>query len=518
MEDLSSQQHYGISRVLHERCNLFFTGEAGTGKTSTIKQLVAALQDAGEVFHVAAMSGKAAVEIGGTTLHHFLGVGLFRDHPQRLAAQIKRTPAVFARWKNTSTLLIDEISMCTIPLLRKFDEVARLVRGDSQIFGGIRILFFGDFGQCPPIYTEEEPQQDELTFVFEDTKLFPPKEDVILFTKIFRQTDPKFQGLLSRARLGKQTPDDHKLLLSRCINPPPETKIKPTHLFSKKVNVAQINDDELYKLEPDQDKWMSYEAKQQITVKTPEQKKLAEKLLVQFNKARASPMKLHLAVGAQVLLTKNLDVSGGWCNGSSGIVVEFVPDPKQQSESKNPILYPVVQSLRGEKRIVLSELSSIEDKNEVYATDLQVPLLLAWAITIHKSQGLNMDCVSLSLNREIREYGLGYTGLSRCRTIEGLYISEYDPEAIRAHPKMVQYYEDLLQLQLVTKSTFDTLHDVTLDQELLEEMERLEKDTATREGTVIPERTTVGGKKRKHEAILVAEVTPAGVPPAGVTP
>lgn len=438
---LSRQQQEALDQAVTSRESLVFTGEAGTGKTLLIRAITDKLREGPykRVFHVCAMTGPAAVAINGSTLHSFLGVGLFKGDPYQLAGKINRSGMLKKRWKTIETILLDEIGMLTPYLMRRIHDVAQIVRESNEPFGGIQILFFGDFAQCPPIYTENEPQEGPYLYAFEDADLFPPLERTFLLTEIFRQKDPVFQGILSRIRLANETKEDYQVLKSRLIQPSEDDNIRPVDLYARKMDVERINNLELEKLQPDKSKWEIYKATQKIVAKTAEQKKMAENLVLAFRKIRSAPDELTLAVGAQVLLTKNLDVSDGLCNGASGVVERF----EQIPEDLKGRSYPVVRFVSGQTRLISPCESDIEYQGQLYAIDLQVPLILAWAITIHKAQGKSLTRVSLALDEHVRQPGQGYTGLSRATTLEGLYLKSFSSEALGADSNVAAWYENL---------------------------------------------------------------------------
>lgn len=485
---LSRQQQEALQIALTSRENWVFTGEAGTGKTLLIRHIADQLRTGPykRPFHVCAMTGNAATAIGGTTLHHFLGLGLFRGDPYSLAAKINRYPMPKKRWQKVATIILDEFGTLDPYLFRRINKVAQIVRESTELFGGIQFLLFGDPAQCPPIYTDDNPQEGPFVYAFEDTELFPPLSNVFLLTEIFRQKDPVFQGMLSRIRLANETKEDYKILRSRMHAPPVDDNIRPVDLHARKTDVQAINLAELEKLQPDRSKWEIYKATQTVRVKTPEKKRIAENLILAFRKNRSAPEELQLAVNAQVLLTKNLDVSEGLCNGASGVVEAFEQDPK---ETKGRF-YPLVRFASGIKQLIRPVESDIEYQGEVYAVDVQVPLLLAWAITIHKAQGMSLTRVSIALDEHVRQPGQGYAALSRVTTLEGLHLKSFSPEALGADAMVVEWFEKLQALHEAKEQK--RLADEK-DERDLEDLLILEVDK------VVNEQKEKGKRKRSRE-------------------
>ena len=344
----------------------------------------------------------------------------------------------------------NEASMLRPDLFEKIREVGScFIRKKPHLpFGGMQLILCGDFAQCEPIYTREERESapEKCTFLFESPlfqDMFPWQLEkvqksslsvnTILLERIFRQEDLTFQKVLSRIRLCRHTEDDLNLLETRMVLPPEGIKIRPTQLRATRKHVDKINMEELRTLEPDQDKWHVYHYSEKIYAIGYEKEARGKFLLDKHKEECQSPQILQLAPGAQVILTKN-DANSGLVNGSRGIVVEFeeAHDGKKHdsSEQQKPALYPVVEFLNGMRQVIVPEAHSIEENGETLAEYIQIPLKLAWALTIHKSQGMSLDLIQVSLDETVKGSGQAYVCLSRVVDITGLYFIKFDASVI----------------------------------------------------------------------------------------
>lgn len=446
--------------------NVFFTGEAGTGKSAIISLLKKALTTKRKKYYVVAYTGLAATLIDASTLHSFLGLGYMKESLGVLKDKLSRAKKPTKdRWINTDTLIIDEVSMVRPDMFEKMDQLARFIRKKPDVFmGGMQIVISGDFAQCEPIYEPEERLEspDKCIWLFESPlfkQVFPwdseKANNIVLLKQIYRQKDVKFQQLLSRIRLCRHTEEDLDFLYSRVI-PPPDGKIRPVILRALRDDVDRINEEELRALEPNEDKWHPFEAKSRIYAVGAHKNERARYLLQQHEKSCQNPSSLQLAVGAQVLLTKNLAVADGLVNGSRGVVVDFKPLPgstssedtkKSSSSSSSPILYPEVEFRNGARIVIAPEKDTIEENEEKLAERIQIPLRLAWALTIYKSQGMSLDFIVASLDSKVRGSGQAYVCISRVTGPEGLFIEKLDSSVFRIYVKVIEFYTTLEQIQ-----------------------------------------------------------------------
>jgi ATP-dependent DNA helicase PIF1 len=431
--------------------HVLITGGAGTGKSVMVGWICSILRQHKRRYYISAMTGLAGTHVNGTTLHKFLGVRIDWPRPKLLESLKHVRPRVKYTWCNTDSLIVDEISMLSPEMFEKMDMVAQTVRGSKEFMGGIQLILFGDFGQCPPVYKAEERRAtpEKCVFLFESplfSKTFPWETEpvnTVLLQEQYRQVDPSFQGMLNRIRLGNQTDADIEQLYSRVKQIPADSLIRPTRLKAKRLDVDKENMEELRRLEPNEDNWHVYIAQEKIWVKG-RAKERALQLLKYHMEDSQNPPRLPLAIGAQVLLTRNLDTQRNLCNGSLGVVVAFQPNPEDRS-STNKKLFPLVKFQKMEEpQLVLPFESHVEENKQKVASYIQLPLRLAWALTIYKAQGMTLDSVLFTLDGSVHA-AEAYVALSRVRNLEDLYLDHCDPKKITCKRMVRKYYMTLAQ-------------------------------------------------------------------------
>jgi ATP-dependent DNA helicase PIF1 len=395
--------------------NVFITGSAGTGKTSVIKkfQEVASVR---KVVAITSTTGTSAILLGGTTLHSYLKIGLGQASVDALVEQILKAPPFRKRWQLLQVLIIDEISMLSPELFDKLEEIARRVRGNNCPFGGIQLILSGDFCQLPVVNSDK--------FCFEAESWGSCIDHTIYLTKIIRQTEVRFQECLNFIRVGVINDFVAEVLESRVgVKLANDFGIKPTKLFPTNHVVDQINTKKLNKLKGD---FREYE----MEFKAARGSGAANRnyAFERFRKNCNVPEVIHLAVGAQVMLLYNMDLEAKLANGSRGVIEDFVDD------------LPLVRFLDGQTRIIDYHTWDVKENDVPLLAATQIPLRLAWAITIHKSQGCSLDYVEIDLT-DIFEYGQAYVALSRAKTLDGLSIKGLVLDKIAAHPKAIEFYK-----------------------------------------------------------------------------
>jgi ATP-dependent DNA helicase PIF1 len=431
LDQLTDEQRKAYDLVEQGK-SIFLTGPGGTGKSFLLKAMYEMIPLRTEK-HVAvtAMTGCAALLIGrfAKTLHSWAGIGLGRENAATLKATICRSGKALRRWLGTDVLIIDEVSMMTPELLEKLDAVAKLLRRNSKPMGGLQIVFVGDFYQLPPVVKEKE---EETPFVFESEAWNEIVQETVSLTKILRQTDPVFHSILDEARNGRLSEKSLHILQSRTNQPWQQLKIRPTLLFTRRAEVDNVNDRNLKSLKTERRVFRAetvfapIEATKGLTKESPEIKRLVEKM----DKDGPYMGELILAVGAQVMLLTNMDYDAGLVNGSRGVVTGF-----------DLAGAPLVQFLRGEPIPVPA--ASWESTEFEGVSRKQIPLKLAYAITIHKAQGATLDSALIDVGTSTFEYGQAYVALSRVKNLESLYIWDVEPTAFRAHPKVLAFYNHL---------------------------------------------------------------------------
>lgn len=434
---LNQLQQAALDAVLQGH-NVFLTGPGGVGKSFLIHRITQELAAKGRRVAVTALTGCAALLLGdkAKTIHSWAGIGLGKDPSTTLASNIKRyNPRARRRWMMTHTLIIDEVSMLTPELLDKLNAVATSVRASLAVFGGLQVILVGDFHQLPPVYKRDDSDAPpEKEFAFEAQTWKDLNLHTIQLTEIVRQSDPLFQQLLMEARSGKLSDISYRVLQQRLSAKWDTLKIKPTLLFSRRAEVEMINEANLKALKGPK---FSYEAQtifeataeKGFTANAPEVVKAVQKL------DRDAPYKpiLELRVGAQVMLIYNLDQEAGLVNGSRGVIEGFT--------ATTPPL-PLVSFKGSAAPIPIAHQSWESDELEGVKRQ-QIPLILAYAVTIHKCQGATLDSALIDIGSSTFERGQAYVALSRVKSLDSLYLYDLDPLAFRTHPKVVAFYETL---------------------------------------------------------------------------
>lgn len=366
-------------------------------------------------------TGTSALIIGGTTLHSFTGIKLGTSSAQVLAAQIMSKPYLRKRWKDLQVLIIDEVSMLTPILFDKLEEIARTIRRNDAPFGGIQLILTGDFCQLPCVEGDE--------FCFQSRTWNRCVEEVVYLKQILRQEDQEFRMMLNKVRMGVVDEMVKQALSSRIGKElTNEFGIKPTKLFPLKANVEKMNEEELDKLGDVEFRRYNMEITFYPEVKNKQY------ALEKFRKNNVAPEELELAIGAQVMLTFNIDLPSGLANGSRGVVTEFVDD------------FPKVTFLNGASRVIDYNVWDVEENGQKIMRAIQIPLRVAYALTIHKIQGATLDYASIDLEN-IFEHGQAYVALSRVTKLEGLSIMRVDYDKIKAHPEATRYYKRLEEME-----------------------------------------------------------------------
>ena len=417
INDLSDKQQKVIELFLQGK-NLFISGGAGCGKSYLLNFLKRNFANNG--LEITASTGIAAVNIGGSTIHSWAGIGLANQPIEQIVENIFLPKFSKVRRKiiKTKTLAIDEISMISREVLEILDQVFRAIRGNEKPMGGMQMLFFGDFLQLPPINRDS----NSSNFCF-DSKIWEELNfHNIILDKIFRQSDEKFIKLLNNLRFGIVDSEDKKILESRINVKDDNSAIRPTILTTHNAKVEFVNNKYLKNI-PNPEQAFQAEYK-------------GDAYKIEFLKKNCiAYQSLKLKTGAQVMMIKNTLQKEGIINGSLGIVKDF-------STKK---LFPIVEFANGKtftiapEEWILEKLDPETRVNKVEASISQIPLILAWAITIHKSQGLTLDKISCDLSDSFSP-GQSYVALSRARNLEGVFIESLNFSKINADANAINFY------------------------------------------------------------------------------
>lgn len=427
-------------KAMKDGKNVFLTGPGGSGKSFLLKVFIewykSDLYNIGKKIYVTSTTGLSASIIEGSTIHSYSGIGIGQKNIDELYKTIIKFPnSSKKRWLETNVLIIDEISMLDPDIFDKLEILARKIRKCDEPFGGIQIILSGDFLQLPPVKSD--------IFCFEAISWDIVIDKVFYFDKIIRQDDTILQNILNNVRIGIVN-DEVKDLLNTCLNKEliHGSGIIPTHLYSKRDVVLNYNNSELQKLIDEGKKTYTYSAQYIF----PDKKKLSDEskelLINLINSNRIIDDSITISIGSQVMLTSNNingavnDMPDTIFNGSRGIVIDF------EYDKTNDKYYPLIEFLSGRILLIKPHSFDYESNNDVISKT-QLPLILAWAITIHKAQGMSLDFLKTDIGRDIFEYGQIYVVLSRIRNINGLSLTNIDYSKIKAHPKILKYYQDI---------------------------------------------------------------------------
>jgi ATP-dependent DNA helicase PIF1 len=435
----SAEQQQAFNLYLSSE-NIFLTGPGGTGKTALIREIYKDAISKAKDIQVCAMTGCAAVllECKAKTLHSWAGIGLGNGTIEELLEKIKKNRFSVAMWKTTDILIVDEVSMMSKRMFDLIDGIARHMRKEEDVaFGGMQVIFSGDFYQLPPV--GDRYDENTTKFCFESNGWLEafPLENHILLKTIFRQSDPTYQNILNQIREGKLKQKSNKILLDLVTKSIDENiRIKPTKLFPLRSQVDYINNQEMDKLKGEE---FSFSFKFHCDLDmTPveRQKRLRftqKEIEIEYNYLKSNlrcDSEVKLKIGAQVMCCVNIKMPNEemLCNGAQGIVVEFNHDN-----------LPVVQFQNGIRRVMSYHVWESENIPGIGVS--QVPLMLAWAVTIHKSQGASLDIAEVDAGTGIFECGQTYVALSRVKSLEGLYLCSFDASKIRVNRKSQIFYE-----------------------------------------------------------------------------
>ena len=404
--------------IINNGDNIFITGPGGTGKTELIK-IYKKKNNKKKLIGVTSLTGVSAVLINGTTIHSFLGIGLGTGSIDLLTTKILSKSYLKKRWKNLSTLIIDEISMMDPDLFDKIEEIARNIRKNDEPFGGIQLILSGDFCQLPVVKKKE--------YCFEAKSWDRCVKNIICFDEVIRQTDKELKSCLNNIRLGNITDDVRDLLNSRVgVVLENNNGIKPTEFAGTNEQVNEINEREVDILAENGSEFYEYEMKVEIFDFSSDKKYLIDKYI----KDLPIVENLQLCVGVQVMLLHNLSIETSLVNGSRGVVIDFVEDK------------PIVRFLDGQEIIIDFHTWEIENNNDILMTIAQIPLKLGYAFTHHKSQGLTLDYAVIDIGNCFC-YGQAYTALSRVKELKGLSIKRLDFNKIKCNAKVLNFYKNL---------------------------------------------------------------------------
>ncbi|GMM59034.1 DNA helicase [Maudiozyma humilis] len=492
---LTKEQETVIDLVVNKKANIFYTGSAGTGKSVILRHIVSKL---GAIYGhdavaITASTGLAATTIGGVTLHKWSGIGIGRAPVDTLVSRVMKRRDLVNIYKNTRVLIIDEVSMIDGEFLAKIETIARNVRKSDRPFGGIQVVLTGDFFQLPPVQRRDDAQSygNQTIFCFESSIWKRCVHKTILLTKVFRQQDNQLVDILNQVRFGNVDSEMCQTLRSLSREVKYDDGIVPTELYSTRYEVENSNTRQLSQLPGREYK---YEAED---IATPEQRKVLDSAVM-------AERTLVLKTDAQVMMLKNRP-EYDLVNGTLGKVLffsttklilkmnelygklddEVIRDMRLVSEViGNPLKRNDGEFLREisarplKRHRLIQELCNIAAserqpisilpyvrwsigqgksfhelvERDRFPVDLpgdksglervQLPIMLCWALSIHKAQGQTIQRLKVDLKRTF-EAGQVYVALSRAVSMDNLQVLNFNPKKIRANEKVKEFYSSL---------------------------------------------------------------------------
>jgi ATP-dependent DNA helicase PIF1 len=502
--NLSKEQQIAFDKYI-EGHNIFITGPGGSGKSALIRKIHEHATRTQKEIRVCALTGCAAVLLNAcaTTIHSWAGIGLGNGTVDQLIMKIKANKYSKKMWKQTELLVVDEVSMLSLKLFDALNQIGKSVRCNNRPFGGIQVIFSGDFYQLPPVGNKEDVNTTRFCFESDDWNSIFHRDCQIQLIKIFRQKDKSYAALLNQVREGKIKRKSNELLLSRTGtggtptggtptggtptggNPPLTptqagektptqagektpvrwgcTGVSPvgvspvgvspvgvspvgvppvvvTKLFPTKSKVENINKSEMTALKGEAREY-NMKFKTEPDIKNAFTANEIQFELDYLSNNLICEKSLNLKVGAQVMCVVNIQPEKGSgagievCNGSQGTITSYCPNTG----------CPRVKYNSGAEMVMTRHMWPSEKIPGIGVS--QVPLILAWALTIHKSQGATLDAAEIDVGSGIFECGQTYVALSRVKSLEGLFLSSFDITKIRINKKVKDYYDALTLYQ-----------------------------------------------------------------------
>ncbi len=397
--------------------NIFLTGFPGTGKTHVLRSYIEYLQKKHVTVGITASTGIAATHIDGVTVDSWSGIGIRDMLTQEDLTAMREKHHLYTRIFRAKVLIIDEISMISANRLTLLDEVTRYIRKSSKPLGGLQVVFSGDLFQLPPVSRD----RSTVDFIFHSPVWEKLDLKICYLTQSYRHTESGLKNILTSIRQSQVSQGTIDVLNERLAKKP-HRFLTPARLYTHNVDVDQINQKELSLL-PDE-------------IHEYRMTSLGNDVLIQnMKRACLAPEILQLKKGAQVMFVRN-NYELGYVNGTMGKVVSF-------TENDDPI---VELESRKQVTVSLAHWTIMEDE-KIIAQLTQIPLRLAWAITVHKSQGMTLDSAIIDLSKSFIQ-GMGYVALSRVKDLDGLFLEGFNQLSLEVNPEIAQidgYLQEMSQ-------------------------------------------------------------------------
>jgi len=407
--------------ILKMGYSVFLTGAPGTGKTFVLNEYIKYLKSHNIYPAITASTGIAATHIGGQTIHSWSGIGIYEKLDASILDKLDQNEKLFKRIKSVKILIIDEISMLHASRLEMINFILKRIRKDKSPFGGLQIIFCGDFCQLPPI-TSSWAESSEKDFVY-TSKVWQELNPVILYlTENYRHKDQVMLDILDKIRSQRDIENVYQKLYENIKQPnlekqiilDTENKDEIIKLYTHNIDIDNINKKKYEALSKDKKEFI-------FEVRTSGKSNLIENL----KSTCLAPEILYLKVGVKVIFVRN-DLNKRYQNGTLGEIIDF--------DVSN---MPIVKTFSGTEIIVQNETwQYVNEDGKVLAEINQLPLRYAWAITVHKSQGMTLDAAEIDLSRAFGT-SMGYVALSRVKRFENITLIGLHPEALKMNPSVI---------------------------------------------------------------------------------
>lgn len=395
--------------------SVYLTGEAGAGKTYLLTTYISFLRKKHVSVGITASTGIAATHIGGITIDSWSGLGIRDEVTPQEILELSKKRYIAQRIQDTKVLIIDEVSMLHGKRLDNIDTICRVIRGENVPFGGIQVIMSGDFFQLPPV----SEKRHDFDYIYKSNVWREMDLHILYLESQYRQTDPTFNQVLSAIRTS--TVNGHIVtLLNQTMHQEIRGPIVPTKLYTHNVDVDEINTYELDKIQSEPHTYTMVCSGVDVIAQS-------------LKRGCLAPEHLVLKKGAQVMFVRN-NFKQGYFNGTRGRVIGFGRDNN-----------PIVETYERKKIHVGVERWTVDEGNKILAQLIQVPLRLAWAITVHKSQGMTLSCAEIDLSKSF-VHGMGYVALSRVRSLKGIRLLGFNDLALQVNPEVTQFDKKLKEL------------------------------------------------------------------------
>lgn len=463
ISNLSPEQKYALYKFNRGK-NLFITGPGGTGKTFLIRHLINSAKENKKHVQVCALTGCASVLLNcsARTIHSWSGIKLARGDANTVIESVLRSNRILNNWRSVKILIVDEVSMMSKKIFNILNEIGKRVRHSPLPFGGIQVIFTGDFFQLPPVGNNmNDPGSEEFCFESDEWYKVFAMENHIELNSMFRQKDQDYIDILNEIRRGELSEKNIQRLekyVGREYIKPDNILYTPTKLFPTRVKTDYTNNMMFNRLDEDEyhlelgvktdctslldggnnkngGKTFTYEQILKCNRMTPQEREYEIE-----NLKNNTPCEkiLKLKKGSNVLCCANIDLDNGICNGSQGIITRI--------EERGEATIIEVKFTNGITRVIEPHWWQSEEYPCIAIK--QYPLLLSWAMTIHKIQGATLDMAEIDIGSSIFEYGQTYVALSRIKSLNGLYLSDFNPNKIKPNPKVINFYKGIPKIDL----------------------------------------------------------------------